>query len=319
MEPFRSVLTGLMLLVAIACAGWAFAAHGGRWSARLDILTHFLPLLLVVASVTVLYAFFAEPLAAKLALIGFGGAGVILAGWLILPEYVARQAPSSALNAAGQIKLIQMNAWRNNRDAAGTVDWLLRQNADVIVLEEAEVVGPILRRRSAYYPTCDNCSVVIFSKAKPVVLDIPTPYDRRVRPPVAGVTLRDARGEFTVLGTHYAWPVHGELQQWQGRGLARLLGKFPKQRLILTGDFNSTPWSYTRRTEDALFGLERRTRGLFTWPARGFPGREGSLPFPFLPIDHVYAGPGWRTVKIERGPRLGSDHYPVIVTLAPSP
>ena len=42
------------------------------------------------------------------------------------------------------------------------------------------------------------------------------------------------------------------------------------------------------------------------------------LPFALLPIDHVYAGPGWRTVRAERGPRLGSDHYPVIVTLAPS-
>ena len=37
-----------------------------------------------------------------------------------------------------------------------------------------------------------------------------------------------------------------------------------------------------------------------------------------LPIDHVYAGPGWRTVSVQRGPKLGSDHYPVIVTLAPS-
>lgn len=308
-----------MLLVAVGCAGWAFAAHGGRWSARLDVLTHFLPAVMVAAAMTVLYAAFAQPLLAKLALIGFGSAGVILAGWLIAPEYLARRAPDVAAGAPGQIKLIQLNAWRENQDPEGTVKWLLAQDADVIVLEEVNAVGPLLKLRSAYYATCDGCTVMIFSKTEPVVLDIPTPDDRRLRPPSAGVTLHDARGDFTIIGTHYAWPVHGQLQQSQGRGVARLLAQFPNERLILAGDFNSTPWSFSRRREDAMFGLERRTRGLFTWPAREVPRRGGGTPFPLLPIDHVYAGPGWRTVKVERGPRLGSDHYPVIVTLAPSP
>jgi endonuclease/exonuclease/phosphatase (EEP) superfamily protein YafD len=38
---------------------------------------------------------------------------------------------------------------------------------------------------------------------------------------------------------------------------------------------------------------------------------------PFLAIDHVYAGRDWATVKVERGPRVGSDHFPVVLTLAP--
>ena len=100
--------------------------------------------------------------------------------------------------------------------------------------------------------------------------------------------------------------------------IAELLNRFPKERLILSGDFNSTPWSFSRRHEDAMIGLERRTRGLFSWPADRGPAGMG-LPFALLPIDHVYAGPGWRTVRVERGPLLGSDHYPVIVTLAPLP
>ena len=32
-------------------------------------------------------------------------------------------------------------------------------------------------------------------------------------------------------------------------------------------------------------------------------------------LDQVYAGAQWKTVSIERGPRLASDHYPVIVVL----
>ncbi|MBN8964392.1 MAG: endonuclease/exonuclease/phosphatase family protein, partial [Rhizobiales bacterium] len=33
-----------------------------------------------------------------------------------------------------------------------------------------------------------------------------------------------------------------------------------EEPLILAGDFNCTPWSFSRRREDAMFGLERRTR-----------------------------------------------------------
>lgn len=313
------ILTGLMSLVAVGCAGWAFAAHGGRWSARLDVLTHFLPAIAIAAALAVLYAAVAEGPLAKLALAAFGGGGALMAGWLIAPEYLARRGRVAPPGAPGEIKLIQFNAWRRNCDLEGTIAWLLAQDADVIVLQEADAIGPLLRLRSAFHATSDGCSVMIFSKAVPVVLDIPTPSDKRIRPPAAGVTLRDARGEFTVIGTHYVWPVFGGLQQSQGRGLARLLAQFPTERLILTGDFNSTPWSFARRHEDVLFGLERRTRGLFTWPARDLPKRGARTPFPLLPIDHVYAGAGWLTVQVKRGPRLGSDHYPVIVTLAPSP
>ena len=106
----------------------------------------------------------------------------------------------------------------------------------------------------------------------------------------------------------------GEQQRVQ---LARVLAQIPSERAIIAGDFNSTPWSFSRRRWDEAFGLIRRTRAVFTWPV---PGSESiALPalVPFLPIDHVYAGSGWATVKVERGPRLGSDHYPVVVTLAP--
>ncbi|MDE2488701.1 MAG: endonuclease/exonuclease/phosphatase family protein, partial [Alphaproteobacteria bacterium] len=84
----------------------------------------------------------------------------------------------------------------------------------------------------------------------------------------------------------------------------------------VTGDFNSTPWSFSRRRWDKAFGLIRRDRALFSWPA-GKTVWGVKPPFPILPIDHVYAGPDWATVSIRRGPKLGSDHYPVVAILAP--
>jgi endonuclease/exonuclease/phosphatase (EEP) superfamily protein YafD len=86
--------------------------------------------------------------------------------------------------------------------------------------------------------------------------------------------------------------------------------------MVLGGDFNSTPWSFQRRRDDQALGLIRRDRALWSWPTgEGQPRLPA--PFPFLPLDHIYAGPGWATTSVRRGPRLGSDHYPIIVTLAP--
>ena len=118
-----------------------------------------------------------------------------------------------------------------------------------------------------------------------------------------------------MVGAHYTWPYPAGLQQRQGERLAALLDQHPPERLILTGDFNSTPWSFTRRRQDRRFGLVRRTRGVFSWPSRLPVGRIPS-PAPFLPIDHVFAGRAWTTLSIERGPKLGSDHYPVVAVMA---
>ena len=41
----------------------------------------------------------------------------------------------------------------------------------------------------------------------------------------------------------------------------------PTDDVIVAGDFNSTPWSFSLRRQDRWFGLERRTRALPSWPA----------------------------------------------------
>ncbi|ODT63449.1 MAG: hypothetical protein ABS77_03915 [Phenylobacterium sp. SCN 69-14] len=321
MEFARSLLTALMTLVALVCLGWALAAHGGRWSVRLDVLTHFAPIVLAVAVVVVVYGALAETGGARLALLAIGGLATLAAALLVAPEYLRPASKPAAADAAEQMTLIQFNAWGRNLEEEATVAWLKAQSPDILVVEEASNIGPKLKTALAgYHVSCGACSVMIFSKAQPIAEDVPVfPSDGRLRPPIAAATFRDRHGDYTVFGAHYVWPVHGGWQQAQGRLIARMLHRVPRERLILSGDFNSTPWSFSRRREDAAFGLERRTRAVFSWPAGRLPKLGIEAPFPLLPIDHVYAGPGWRTVSVRRGPRLGSDHYPVIVTLAVSP
>jgi endonuclease/exonuclease/phosphatase (EEP) superfamily protein YafD len=128
-----------------------------------------------------------------------------------------------------------------------------------------------------------------------------------------GLVAASPLGPVTVLGIHAPWPTQAALAREHADFLP-ILRSYPAATTILAGDFNSTPWSFARRRDDRDFGLVRRTRALFTWPLAG----RHRPPFPVLPIDHVYAGPAWATVGVARGPRVGSDHYPVLVTLSPT-
>ena len=91
--------------------------------------------------------------------------------------------------------------------------------------------------------------------------------------------------------------------------VAGVVKNLDSSSLLLGGDFNSTPWSFARRRDDRAFGLQRLTRGMFSWPAWA-----GALTA--FPIDHVYAGADWRLLDVRRGPNLGSDHYPLVVRVA---
>lgn len=315
------VRTGALLL-ALGCALVLVLAQGGRFSDRLDVLAHLTPIFLAGALAA---------LVPWLLLGRHGRATPVLAGVAILsaallmgPELAAAAGQKRApADGAPTLKLVQFNLWGRNRDPEATAAWLFEEDPDVIVFEEGFArSGGVARALAVRYPhvvTCAEpapCSTMILSK----------------RPPVAGgglggsvsdanlvgawATFQGRRGRFTVVGVHYTWPLPAGPQQQQTLRLSKVLKRFPQESLVVAGDMNSTPWSFSLRRQDRMFGLERRTRAVFSWPAGDFTGRHVSAPFPFLPIDQVYAGEAWKTVSVKRGPKLGSDHYPVVVELA---
>ena len=118
-----------------------------------------------------------------------------------------------------------------------------------------------------------------------------------------------------MIGVHAPWPRPKDNQQAQTALLASRLDQFDRNSLIVAGDFNSTPWSFSLRRQDAWFGLKRRTRALFTFPVRTYSKYKLTSPFPLLPLDQIYAGTDWKTVRVTRGARVGSDHLPTIAVL----
>jgi endonuclease/exonuclease/phosphatase (EEP) superfamily protein YafD len=310
------VLGPPLFLVAALCAGAAAAAQQGRASLRWDILTHFAPIWFAGALACALIALIALRGLSRLMILAMGAAGVIFAGMLIAPEFTRSTGPHAGPDAPGQLKIVQFNVWAHSEDPRASVDWLAREDPDIVVLEETT---PEFRRLVAaegrWRIVCPQCEVMILSK-RPAVAYAPRSAGRAPGP-IARATFRDAAGEFTVIGVHNAWPTDAGDQQAQEARLARAIAGFPRERTIVTGDFNSAPWSFYRQRWDANFDLPRRDRALFSWPARQSTRMRWLGAVPILPIDHVFAGPGWATVSITRGPKLSSDHYPVVAILAP--
>lgn len=315
------------LAVALGCALLAIAAQGGRWSATLDTAAHFSPLWLVGGLLAGLLGALVSRSEERRATLAVAATAVVLSALQMTPELWARARQKTVQPSKGAqtLKVIQFNAWGENQDPVGSADWVIAQDADIVLLEESYGAGGVFHKRlRAAYPYRTGCPKgrpchnLILSKLKPTERGdfAERPGARNGTAFLSVLYARFGQGEdaFTAMNAHYGWPWPAGYQQEQSAALAEKLKSFDRDKLILTGDFNSTPWSFTLQRQDKTFGMDRRTRALPSWPARF--GRTGFQPlFPILPIDHVYAGKAWRTVKVERGPRLGSDHRPVVVTL----
>ena len=108
-----------------------------------------------------------------------------------------------------------------------------------------------------------------------------------------------------VATLHYPRPTSSD-QAVRRRDVAHALARIDRDALIVAGDMNLTPWAAAMREQDrALAPLTRMTRAP-SWPRA----------LPVLPIDHLYAGPDWGLVSTRQLPATGSDHRPILVTLA---
>ena len=309
------LLGAIILLVALASAGAALLSLGGRFSDRLDVLTHFTPLYLAGGVLAVAGGWRDGP--ALLA----GTVAILISALIMGPEYLAAAKRPGATVSGRSLKLVQFNLWVRNADPEGTARWIEREDADIVVVQEAAGAGAAVILavadrypfRSASFAGSDG-STVVLSKTKPRVSGDPS---GGVGKRFAGAWATFGRGEagFTVVAAHFTHPIPPGPQQAQSRRLSEFLKAFDRSNLIVAGDFNATPWSFALRRQDARFGLARLTRALFTWPTTRFRRWGLRSPVPFLALDHVYAGSAWRAASVTLGPRLGSDHLPVVVVL----
>jgi endonuclease/exonuclease/phosphatase (EEP) superfamily protein YafD len=299
------LLWALLVGLALATAGSFF--RGSAW--WLDILTDFK--VQYVASAALLFLAALASRRAKeavLALVLLGINGVALAPHL---------APAPSSRTA--MKIVGFNLDMFNTAAANTLDFLHRENADVVVVYEVTVAWrEALRQLSDIYPHRYYGPLQYLPGNPPQGMGL---LSKRAWEET-GVEVSDissrtfavwarfpaASPSLTVVGVHLSNPVYypASHQRSEAVALASIVKRFDGP-VVVTGDFNMTPFSARYGTLLGKTGLRRADGGLnATWPAMLTPLG--------LSLDHVLIGKGIRNATMRTGPWLGSDHLPVVGT-----
>ncbi len=325
MKPILSKTAALArraaFLLALGCAVAAVLGQAGRWNRVLDVANNFAPV------------WVAGGLAAGLVWLLAGRAGratpwlaaaaVLISAFQMAPELLTAPDSAQAAPVGKTFKVVQFNVYAGNQHPEATARWILAQDADVVVIEEGfgdstPILGA-LKARYPYQTTCARhapCDTNLFSKRAPIAEGGLNEPGVRARMDGAWAVYPDPGGPIPVIGLHLTWPFPPGWQKFQSCWLEDLVNRMPKRRLIIAGDFNLAPWSFDMRRKDRSYGIERRTRAMASFPNGWIHPFPIWTPIPMLPIDQVYAGGGWSTASIVRGPRTASDHFPIIATLA---
>jgi endonuclease/exonuclease/phosphatase (EEP) superfamily protein YafD len=303
----------LFLVGSSAAAFLAGAAFGAVWWA--DLFAHFMPYYLVVFAAVLAFGPGRRLRGAALALVAV--AAVVLAraplDYSGPPTGMARAAASQ--RDFQTIKVVSLNVDIQNTDW-DRLDRLVGEASPDLAFfaEVTPATMEALRRIAAKYgyaiagrPRNHPYGAALLAKGD--IADVryfePGEDEPKLQAivRVAGVALR-------VGGVHLSFPLHprtAERQRWETERIVEFAGDRRLPTIIL-GDFNATPWSYVLRRLDADAGLRASFHTLAgTWPS-GLPLR--------IPIDHVFALHGARSLSSEIGPAAGSDHLPVVALLA---
>ena len=301
----------LVQIVAVLTLAVVFAGFFGKWNYLLDLCSHFrvqAALALVLCGLFLLLLKRRRWATSSL----IAGLGLTATLW---PFYV----PGSA-ETIGKYRLLTVNVLSYNPRHDRVIDFIRETDPDFIVLQETdeswiESLDAALRESWPYSKSIsrlDNFGIAIYSKLPWVRCDLvnftptsPTPaYDALFELPDGS--------ELRLITVHPVSPLG--YNRWLSRnsffaGLAGDVSKVGKNRTIVAGDFNCTPWSYWFGRLLAESGLRNASDG------QGFRVTWMPVPIPILglPIDHVLVGPDIQVSNRNVGPYVGSDHRPVVV------
>ncbi len=296
---------GILLTGGACLAAWLSLAGG--LLPMLDVLASFLPIFGVAVLVGLLLARPRPRWAVVAALVGLTPVAIG-----VMPE-LTRKIPAGQKGAT-PIRLLTHNVWQSNRDPADTAQAIIDAKPDVVMLQEVDgSFRPMLAaldEHFAFATKCPpGCDLAIFSRWPIVDSDyfLKDAEGRKFGPAMLWARVAEPGGDpFTVVTLHYPRPTSRD-QAVRRHDVARALARIERGPLIVGGDMNLTPWAAAMREQDRAFApLTRMTRALPSWPRA----------FPVLPIDQLYAGPDWGLVSARRFPATGSDHLPLLVTLA---
>ena len=310
MSPVRILAAATAMECSAAIALLALAGLGGWRNGWLDVINSFAPFILALALLAAGLGYWSLEGMTRAVTLGLAMVGVLYGLALVGPEVLMSWAPRTG---DGQpFRVLSTNVWHDNPTPDLAVTSILARNADAVLLQESDgALQANLGRLKSVYPYTSNCpgaGVQIFSKSPILSGGCGSPSGPLLDLAWIQTTAADGR-PVTLVTTHFTWPFPPAPQKAQRTLFAQQIHELRTDDMILGGDFNTTPWSFAMKSQDRLLSpLKRQTRAWVSWPAR-LDALQRPWSAPFLPIDHLYTGPGWRLTRLTRLRIAGSDHF----------
>jgi len=242
---------------------------------------------------------------------------------------VMRLGARASADASADLHLITFNFDGSNREHQRVAAWLRERAPDVVLIQETYAIAgaqiPGTRQflpywveqqtRAGYrgmsllsrYPFSDLEGYDQDSPYSRAVVDLPTGtvaiYTVSLENPV-----NDRTGQYVTSPLDLLYGYNSGLRD---RQIRLLIDRLETETLptIVAGDFNlmeiEAPYHWLRARLTDVYAAVGRGTGA-TWRAD----------LPLLRIDYVWADESWCPLTAQVGPELGSDHFPVEVTLA---
>ncbi len=239
--------------------------------------------------------------------------------WYVTP-YLTPFLLGPSIVAAGRddVEVVALNVDYRNHDHSAVRAYLDSASPDVILLAEVtDAWRDGLRFLDADYPhqigesRPDPWGMRVYSRRPLVEAEL---LDLGVAGTVhARIMLETDAGPLQIFAAHLYPPTNPRRAAQRNTQLLRLAARVRESDTptAVIGDLNVTPFSpyFDSLLNDGGLVDARRPAGFhFTWPTSALPL--------WIPIDHALANPAVRVSRVRRGPAVGSDHYPLEVSIA---
>lgn len=244
-----------------------------------------------------------------------GVAALLLAATNAVPLLRYYAPVPQTLAAGAPVRAVLVNVWFRNHQHDDVLRYIRTTSPDIAIFLEATAEWrEALRKLDDLLPYQASAGEIFVASRQPLG------GLQAVR--LGGLGARAIRFHFdaggtpvTVIGAHTNWPLGPEIAASRDLELGQLAGfaRGTARPVLLLADLNTTAFSPVFDFVLARSGLRDCAVGrgfLATWPTQ-FP------PFS-MQIDHCLADPGLVVTRLATGPYVGSDHYPLEVTVRPA-
>jgi endonuclease/exonuclease/phosphatase (EEP) superfamily protein YafD len=316
-----------LVLGALGVAAFAILALFGFAIPELDLLNHVQILLLPGTLIGMLVLALTVHGWVRGAAILYAFVGMAASASVLLPEFLGSMRVRPTPSTNGTITMMTHNLFGMNYAMEKVTAAIFAEDPDIIVLQEyfgeqASELHPLLLAEYPFFVRCrggKRANLGLYSRLPFVQQqDGACPNDAygTIRTAHILASFQTEGGKpFSVITTHMDWPIPVSRQREQLSALSGVLDKI-EGPMILAGDFNSTPWSYSLRQFVANNDLVRETMNLLTFPMSWHYFGAWRDTMPFLPLDHVMTRGGIVVREVGVGQATASDHLPVVFSFS---